>query len=337
MDGNTALGASSPAKPAFTRPEPLSHTRAVVSSSSHMVSGFCKDGKAKEALSVSGKRPPSPGTYGHLRPPASSPLRGAILRGKQSKPRRRASLLGALLRGDHRERFSTWELRTHGPESSLPSLQAPPSLPLPGVAWGSRSANPDFWATVRVEGDAVERAWAFHQGTNGLFWTSMTLQTHSPSALGTDGERGEFLLLPFGSVGKELRGGLKQNLSSTSALTKCQGELPQRAGNKSGDLFQGPLFPVSSLEHTALTPRPEARLSGRGVGADAVSGRALPGDPWTPAAGPVLLSPPRPCLPGRVATPAALRLRSRSPWEGSETSPGAVRCGGRSSPCSGFI
>ncbi len=38
MEGKTARGASSPAKPAFTRPEPLSHTRAVVSSSSHMVS-----------------------------------------------------------------------------------------------------------------------------------------------------------------------------------------------------------------------------------------------------------------------------------------------------------
>ena len=37
MEGNTALGASSPAKPAFTRPEPLSHTRAVVSSSSHIL------------------------------------------------------------------------------------------------------------------------------------------------------------------------------------------------------------------------------------------------------------------------------------------------------------
>lgn len=36
MDGNTALGASSPAKPALTSPEPLSHTSAVVSSSSHM-------------------------------------------------------------------------------------------------------------------------------------------------------------------------------------------------------------------------------------------------------------------------------------------------------------
>lgn len=38
MEGKTARGASSPANPAFTRPEPLSHTRAVVSSSSHMVS-----------------------------------------------------------------------------------------------------------------------------------------------------------------------------------------------------------------------------------------------------------------------------------------------------------
>lgn len=49
------------------------------------------------------------------------------------------------------------------------------------------------------------------------------------------------LLLSFGSVGKELPwGGLKQNLSSTSARTKCQGELPQRAGNKFGDLSKGP-------------------------------------------------------------------------------------------------
>lgn len=37
MDGKTARGASSPAKPAFTSPEPLSHTRAVVSSSSHIL------------------------------------------------------------------------------------------------------------------------------------------------------------------------------------------------------------------------------------------------------------------------------------------------------------
>lgn len=40
MDGKTARGASSPANPALTRPEPLSHTRAVVSSSSHMFGVF---------------------------------------------------------------------------------------------------------------------------------------------------------------------------------------------------------------------------------------------------------------------------------------------------------
>lgn len=49
MEGNTALGASSPANPAFTRPEPLSQTRAVVSSSSHMLasSGGGDDGEFK--------------------------------------------------------------------------------------------------------------------------------------------------------------------------------------------------------------------------------------------------------------------------------------------------
>lgn len=41
MDGKTARGASSPANPALTRPEPLSHTKAVVSSSSHMFRLFC--------------------------------------------------------------------------------------------------------------------------------------------------------------------------------------------------------------------------------------------------------------------------------------------------------
>lgn len=40
MEGKTARGASSPANPALTKPEPLSHTRAVVSSSSHMVTFY---------------------------------------------------------------------------------------------------------------------------------------------------------------------------------------------------------------------------------------------------------------------------------------------------------
>lgn len=48
MDGKTARGASSPANPALTRPEPLSHTRAVVSSSSHML-GLFQDGLLDEA------------------------------------------------------------------------------------------------------------------------------------------------------------------------------------------------------------------------------------------------------------------------------------------------
>lgn len=43
MEGKTARGASSPAKPAFTSPEPLSHTRAVVSSSSHILAELRRD------------------------------------------------------------------------------------------------------------------------------------------------------------------------------------------------------------------------------------------------------------------------------------------------------
>lgn len=39
MEGKTALGASSPANPALHRPDPLSQTRAVLSSSSHMTAG----------------------------------------------------------------------------------------------------------------------------------------------------------------------------------------------------------------------------------------------------------------------------------------------------------
>lgn len=50
MEGKTALGASSPAKPAFTRPEPLSHTRAVVSSSSHMLVSVREEGKKNNSV-----------------------------------------------------------------------------------------------------------------------------------------------------------------------------------------------------------------------------------------------------------------------------------------------
>lgn len=43
MEGKTALGASSPANPALQRPDPLSQTRAVLSSSSHMTAGGAVD------------------------------------------------------------------------------------------------------------------------------------------------------------------------------------------------------------------------------------------------------------------------------------------------------
>lgn len=58
MEGNTALGASSPAKPAFTKPEPLSHTKAVVSSSSHILVDTAK-GERERRVSHSHAANPS--------------------------------------------------------------------------------------------------------------------------------------------------------------------------------------------------------------------------------------------------------------------------------------
>lgn len=52
MDGKTALGASSPAKPALQSPEPLSHTRAVLSSSSHIA------GAASQGSTETGRKQP---------------------------------------------------------------------------------------------------------------------------------------------------------------------------------------------------------------------------------------------------------------------------------------
>ena len=135
MDGNTALGASSPAKPAFTRPEPLSHTRAVVSSSSHMVSGFCKDGKAVETLGVSGgrprhrERPPSPGAYGHPQPPARRRPEGEAINATRAELRYRA-----LRWGETTPSVSPSGNPGHTvPEGSLPWVQAPPSPHLRGL------------------------------------------------------------------------------------------------------------------------------------------------------------------------------------------------------------
>lgn len=67
MDGKTALGASSPAKPALTSPEPLSHTSAVVSSSSHIFER--RYGPEKQRGNMSGP----PRTAGHRRAPPGVP------------------------------------------------------------------------------------------------------------------------------------------------------------------------------------------------------------------------------------------------------------------------
>lgn len=136
MDGNTALGASSPAKPAFTRPEPLSHTRAVVSSSSHMVFGFCRDRKAvvmhgaPDREAPPAECPSSRGTYGHPQPPCRAhQSRGtaervvssvAPLAQGCSEPGRKTCG-----HGDHTENFSTpepWD--TVSPETTVAPRQA---------------------------------------------------------------------------------------------------------------------------------------------------------------------------------------------------------------------
>lgn len=98
MDGNTALGASSPAKPAFTRPEPLSHTRAVVSSSSHMAFGFCKDRKAVETHSASAQEAPLVPDLGTPRGP-EPPLRTGERGGDGPQLRSRAQNCAAPGRG----------------------------------------------------------------------------------------------------------------------------------------------------------------------------------------------------------------------------------------------
>lgn len=57
MDGNTARGASSPAKPALHMPDPLSTTKACTSSSAMIKRVFCCGGFAgKQSVRVGGAR-----------------------------------------------------------------------------------------------------------------------------------------------------------------------------------------------------------------------------------------------------------------------------------------
>lgn len=72
MDGKTALGASSPAKPALQSPEPLSHTKAVLSSSSHIAGAASQD-------STENREEATSAVIGHLwHFPDNSHLRGWV-------------------------------------------------------------------------------------------------------------------------------------------------------------------------------------------------------------------------------------------------------------------
>lgn len=92
MDGKTALGASSPAKPALTSPEPLSHTSAVVSSSSHIFGG--SHGPEKQRGGAS--RPPRTARRCHRAPPSppggpSAPSRPPSRRARAAAAHRQLS------------------------------------------------------------------------------------------------------------------------------------------------------------------------------------------------------------------------------------------------------
>lgn len=136
MEGNTALGASSPAKPAFTRPEPLSHTRAVVSSSSHMVSGFCKgqqgrgDTRRVSTAAALAREPSLPGD--RRTPPAGNGAEPASGAAEGTRPELRSP--GSGLRCPERERErgtgSSSRRRDHTEDFSTPGApaQGPPRL-----------------------------------------------------------------------------------------------------------------------------------------------------------------------------------------------------------------
>lgn len=96
MDGKTALGASSPAKPALTSPEPLSHTSAVVSSSSHIVAERRGPAKQRDGASRplrARHRGPGP----QPRPPTGRGRPAPPRRGGAGKSREGAAGLGHAL------------------------------------------------------------------------------------------------------------------------------------------------------------------------------------------------------------------------------------------------
>lgn len=262
MEGNTALGASSPAKPAFTRPEPLSHTRAVVSSSSHMVSDFCKGQEGRgDTRRVSTGGPAGPRalpSWGPTDTPSPDPRstgKGAA-EGTRPEPRSPGSGLrcdGERGTGSSRpqgEFLHPGNPSTGSAETSLPSLQAPrgrsqalaPTLSAPrwphlggedrryllaGHAYGCKDLP-------------VGGALVLHTRRSGPFPTLLTFQAQNRGTFSPDGQPRELWpLLLFGSV---LRwevialGTTKAKLLIYLAHTKRQVAEPKGAGDKFGDV-----------------------------------------------------------------------------------------------------
>lgn len=142
MDGKTARGASSPAKPALTSPEPLSHTRAVVSSSSHILAQFQRGLRVEErgqpglSAGLRGWPSPRPGRSGqssgglggtcHLSSPRgrkTEGVGGAAKTGGRSAERKGRNDPGSLTR-----RLALCPRRTEGQSPLL--TRSSPTLPI---------------------------------------------------------------------------------------------------------------------------------------------------------------------------------------------------------------
>lgn len=148
MDGKTARGASSPAKPALTSPEPLSHTRAVVSSSSHILAQFQRGLRVEErgpgsapawglAFPRPGRNGQSSGSLGgtcHLSSPRGrkTGVGGAAETGGRSAERKGRNDPGSLTR-----RLALCPRRTEGQSPLL--TRSSPALP---TCTFSQTGNP---------------------------------------------------------------------------------------------------------------------------------------------------------------------------------------------------
>lgn len=187
MDGNTARGASSPAKPALHMPEPLSMTRAAISSSiaiySKMQPSQARPGAQEQPLHKCPRReafrlPPTTSRPGNR---VTVWNRDWLLCNAPSSvvPRRHGRVLSVLRSGP-------------GPALALPPPPAAPPLSPPWTRWGAShlthstppgyplfpaSARPGLWgqerkaglrrgAGARIPGQATQ-AWSLTGGGGG--------------------------------------------------------------------------------------------------------------------------------------------------------------------------